>query len=77
MEAGLLAQAERLRRATSESRSAVFARALRELLRAEERRREIERYVQVHRERPETAQDVDAATRTARDALRHLPWNER
>lgn len=72
----LLKQAERLRRATAESRSAVFARALRALLRAEERQRKVQRYVEAYRELPETPAEIDMADRLAVDALRDVPWEE-
>ncbi len=77
VDADLLAQAERLRVKTAESRSAVFARALRELSSSEERRRQVERYVQTYREQPETLAEIEAAARTAHDVLRHVPWRGR
>ena len=51
VEATLLARAERLRKNTNESRSAVFARALRVLLNEEERQRKIAEYIEGYRRR--------------------------
>ena len=77
VDAALLAEAERLRVVSAESRSAFFARALRELLRAEERRRNVERYVEAYREQPEIADaDASALERFAVDALGAVPWED-
>ena len=72
----LLAQAEAVRRRTGESRSAVFARALRELLGAEEHRRRVDRYVEAYREHPEGADEIALARRQSKRALAKVPWEE-
>jgi metal-responsive CopG/Arc/MetJ family transcriptional regulator len=70
----LLARAEAVRERTGESRSAVFARALRELVRLEEHQRKVRRYVEANREQPETPDEMALARHTARRALRQVPW---
>jgi metal-responsive CopG/Arc/MetJ family transcriptional regulator len=66
---GLLREAEAAARITTESRSAVFARALRSLLRTEARRRDIERYIAVHQQEPETAEETDWIDRASVEAF--------
>jgi metal-responsive CopG/Arc/MetJ family transcriptional regulator len=71
----LLERLERLRRRTRESRSAVFARAARMLLEAEDHQRRVRRYVDAYREHPETESEVAAAEALARASLRGLEWD--
>jgi metal-responsive CopG/Arc/MetJ family transcriptional regulator len=72
----LLAAVEALRRTTHESRSSVFARAVRMLLRAEERRRLVEQYVDGYRRQPETASELAEAEELARASLEAAEWDE-
>jgi metal-responsive CopG/Arc/MetJ family transcriptional regulator len=72
----VLARAERLRRATGESRSALVTRALAELLQPDAHRRRVARYVLAYRERPESAAEVEAARALAAVSLAALPWTE-
>lgn len=72
----LLAEAERLRKGTGESRSALVARALRQLLMQESRSRRIAEYVDAYQRVPETATETRAARRLARSALADLPWDD-
>ena len=72
----LLERAEVLRERTGESRSAVFARALRALVQIEEHRRKVRRYVEAYREVPETADEVAFARESSRRALTDVPWEE-
>jgi metal-responsive CopG/Arc/MetJ family transcriptional regulator len=71
----LLAQVERLRDRTGESRSALFARAARMLLAEEEHRRKVTRYVQAYREQPESASDLAVAEAAAKITLRDVEWD--
>ncbi len=64
-----LAAAERLRKRTGESRSAVFERALQQLADDELRAEQSRRYVAGYRRAPETRRDIDAALATAVVAL--------
>lgn len=74
---GLLAEVERLRSHTGESRSAVFSRALRQLLRVREHDDRVAEYIAAYRAHPETAEEVDAAERLARESLSHAPpWED-
>jgi hypothetical protein len=73
--ADTLAAAERLRKDTGESRSAVFERALQGLLDAAQRADRSRRYVEAYRRAPERATEVDAALRTALVALGAEPWD--
>jgi metal-responsive CopG/Arc/MetJ family transcriptional regulator len=65
----LLAHAERLRRVTGESRSAIVARSLRALVAEEQRDNDIARYVAAYRELPESIADVNAARALAKRSL--------
>jgi len=76
IEHGLLEKVEKLRRSSHESRSAVFARALRTLLREEERRREARRYVDAYVEHPERPAETGPIDRLAEEALRAVPWED-
>lgn len=72
----LLERVEELRKKTKESRSAVFARAARLLLDNEEHRRKVERYVEAHRQHPETARDMARAAALAKISLASLEWED-
>jgi metal-responsive CopG/Arc/MetJ family transcriptional regulator len=74
LEPKLLQRAEQHRLVTGESRSALVARALRDLLASEGEQADIARYVAAYRETPETLGDVQAARAVAKRTLRHLPW---
>lgn len=69
-----LETAERLRRRTGESRSALVNRALRLLVSHEDHRERVERYIAAYREHPETEEDVATAQALAAAALKGLPW---
>ena len=70
----VLGAAERLRKKTGESRSALVNRALRLLVSDEARREQVARYVQGYREHPETDDDVAVARDLAAATLKALPW---
>lgn len=72
----LLRKAERLREATGESRSALMARALRQLLRSHERERLVAEYVEAYRRLPETAAVSRAARALARRSVSRLEWDD-
>lgn len=76
LDAELLRRVERVREQTGESRSALVSRALRQLTREDEHARRVLEYVQVYRDKPETAADVAAARASAEHALAALPWDE-
>lgn len=76
VDAELFARAERLRRSTDESRSAVFARALRALLREEERKRRSEAYVDAYRRVPETSSEVEWVDSVSAAGLADVVWDE-
>jgi metal-responsive CopG/Arc/MetJ family transcriptional regulator len=76
LDSELLARAERLRKQTGESRSALVARALRALLRASERERLVAEYVEAYRQEPETLAEVAGARRLARRALASVAWDD-
>jgi hypothetical protein len=77
LERDLFQRAERLRRASGESRSALVGRALRQLLREESLARDIELYVQAYERTPETDQDRRRARALARRSLSALPWEDK
>lgn len=73
--AEVLAEAERERKRTGESRSAVFERAL-TMYFADRRAVEASRrYVDGYRRAPESASEVRVATAAALAALTAEPWN--
>lgn len=72
----LLARAERLRRQTGESRSAIVQRALRELVRAEEREEQVAEYVEAYRRLPESAKEIAATRKLARRSVANVPWDD-
>lgn len=72
----LLRRAERLRAVTGESRSAFVARALRQLVRAEELERQVREYSEAYRSVPETASDAHAARALARRSVARVDWDD-
>jgi Arc/MetJ-type ribon-helix-helix transcriptional regulator len=72
----VLAHAERLRKSTGESRSALVGRALRHLLQSEMRSARVAEYVEAYRRTPETAHDVRRARTVARRSIAALRWDE-
>lgn len=74
LDARLLAQVERLRASTGESRSAVIGRALQALTEHQQQQARVARYVDAYREQPESEAEVAAARATARRHLATLPW---
>ncbi len=70
----VLAQIERARGSTGESRSAFVSRALLKLLRAEQREKRIARYVEAYREQPDRDEDVRSARKLAARALSSVEW---
>ena len=71
----LLRRAEKLRKATGESRSALLARALRLLVGAESHAERVREYVAAYERAPEDARDIEAARDLAKRALAALPWD--
>ena len=76
LDPALLSGIEAIRSRTGESRSAVVARALRALLDEDRRRTSVAAYVEGYRRVPETAAEVESASRVARDALAAVPWDD-
>lgn len=72
----LLGRAERLRATTGETRSALVARALLQLVQQESSARRIEEYVDAYKRIPETPADVRAARALARRSISKLAWDE-
>jgi hypothetical protein len=72
----LLRRAERLRRTTGETRSALMARALRQLLGTQERERQVAEYVEAYRRLPETPAVTRRARTLARRAVAQLDWDD-
>ncbi len=76
LDAELLRRVEHVREQTGESRSAVVSRALRQFTREDEHARRVLEYMQVYRDKPETAAEVAAARTSAKRVLAALPWDE-
>lgn len=76
LERELFLRAERLRRASGESRSALVGRALRQLLRDEDVASDVKLYIEAYRRVPETSRDERRARQLARRSLAALPWDE-
>lgn len=73
--ADVLAEAERERKRTGESRSAVFERALSVYLAGQRRAAAARHYVGGYRRHPERAAEVRAAAATAMTVLAAEPWD--
>ena len=71
-----LSEVEQERRNRGESRSEFFRQAVQALLRREQRRAAVERYIQGYREQPETQDEVEAAQGSATAALAQEPWEK-
>ncbi len=71
----LLAEAERLRKKTGESRSAVFERALASYLADGQRTEAARRYVEGYRRVPERAGETAVALAASLEALAAEPWD--
>ena len=69
-------EAEELRKATGETRSAVYERAVAALLAERSRIEQCRRYVDGYRRRPETRTEVAVAQVAALTALAAEPWDE-
>ena len=76
LDQGLFERAERLRKASGETRSALVARALRHLLRDESETRAVAEYVEAYLRTPETATDERRARAQARKSLTALAWDD-
>lgn len=72
--AALLAEAERARARSGESRSAYFRRALEAALRLEADREAAARYIEGYRRYPETVEDA-AFVQTGVSLLAQQPWD--
>lgn len=70
----VLRAAERLRRETGESRSAVFERALVAYLEGRRRVAEVGRYLDGYRRAPESKAEISGALAAALAALAAEPW---
>ena len=74
LEDALFHEAEQLRARTGESRSALIARALKVLLKTEQREAEIAQYVAAYKAFPESDDEIDAAREFSRRALAFVEW---
>jgi metal-responsive CopG/Arc/MetJ family transcriptional regulator len=72
----LLAEVERLRRRTRETRSAVVQRALRVVVHEEEERERSRAYQDAYRKYPESDDEIAAAERAAASLLAEVPWED-
>jgi metal-responsive CopG/Arc/MetJ family transcriptional regulator len=73
--ADVLAEAERERKRTGESRSAVFERALMMYFADQRAVEAARRYVDGYRRAPETAAEIRVVTAAAMSALAAEPWD--
>jgi metal-responsive CopG/Arc/MetJ family transcriptional regulator len=76
LDPGVLARAEKLCRATGESRSALINRALRALVEQEAQEVRVESYVDAYRRQPETKAEVAAALSLASASLAGVAWDD-
>ncbi|MGI8551837.1 MAG: ribbon-helix-helix domain-containing protein [Dehalococcoidia bacterium] len=66
--------ADRECKARDLSRSEFFRQAIQSLLRREQERIDVERYIQAYRDQPETAEEIAAAEQTSLAVLAQEPW---
>ena len=71
----ILEAAERERRATGESRSELFRRALVELLRQAREKEAVEKYLAGYVAEPETPYETEAADQISQITLAGEPWS--
>jgi hypothetical protein len=71
----LLAEIERMRKESGDSRSAVFERALSAYVAAADGTAKAQRYLAAYRRRPERVGEQRAALVTALEALSAEPWD--
>lgn len=76
MDREVLRRAERLRKATGESRSALFTRALLQLVSEAEHTERVKEYVEAYRREPERVDDAEDAHELAVRSLASIPWND-
>ena len=69
-----LERADRERRASGESRSEFFRRAVEEYLRQKRRRQATDRYMAGYIAEPESSYDEEISEQTASDLLSREPW---
>ena len=72
----LLRDVERERRASGETRSEFFRRAVEALLRRERDREAIEQYIQGYLQHPETEDEVRGVEAASQEALAENPWHD-
>lgn len=72
----VLRRAERLRKTTGESRSALFSRALLQLVAEAERAERVKEYVEAYRREPEQVDDAEVAHALAARSLASIPWDD-
>ncbi len=70
----VLKAVEKERKASGESRSEFFRRAVEKLLKQEQESRSIEKYVRSYRDIPESAEEVEAVHTTGAAILAREPW---
>jgi metal-responsive CopG/Arc/MetJ family transcriptional regulator len=70
----VLAAVEKEREESGESRSEIFRRAIRLLLRQRKEREISERYIHAYQRMPDTTEEVNAARRSASTILAEEPW---
>lgn len=70
----LLESVESERKASGESRSQFFRRAVISLLRQKRDLEIADHYIKAYRAQPETPREIEAARRTAADGLGGEPW---
>jgi metal-responsive CopG/Arc/MetJ family transcriptional regulator len=70
----LLRAAERKRKATRETRSQFFRRAVEALLHEEQERVDVAQYVRSYREHPETEEEIEQARRQSKRVFDANPW---
>lgn len=77
VDAKVLRSAERIRKKTGETRSALVNRALLELTRHNDETQKIAEYVEAYRRFPESSEDIEGARSVARRAWAELPpWDD-
>ena len=73
----LLQGVESHRRASGESRSEFFRRAVETLLHREREREAIEQYIQGYRRHPETPEELGWVEEASKGVLSEYPWQDR
>jgi len=72
----VLRDVEKERQASGETRSQLFRRAIKDLLKREREREATEQYIRTYREMPETEEELAWVEAASKAVLEEYPWDD-